>query len=80
MHICVGKLTTIGSDNDLLPGWRQAIIWTSAGILLIEPSGTKFSEILMAGTSQTTLSNVFSSSKYLDLDLSFTEVCSYEPH
>ena len=36
-HICVGKLTTIGSDNGLSPGRRQAIIWTIAGILLIDP-------------------------------------------
>ena len=46
-HICVGKLTIIGSDNGLSPGRRQAIIWTSAGILLIEPLGTNFSEILI---------------------------------
>ena len=46
-HICVGKLTTIGSDNGLSPGWRQAIIWSNAGILLIEPLGTNFSEILI---------------------------------
>ena len=26
---------------------RQAIIWTNAGILLIEPLGTNFSEILI---------------------------------
>ena len=44
-HICVGKLTIIGSDNGLSPGRRQAIIWTSAGILLIGPLGTNFSEI-----------------------------------
>ena len=30
-HICVGKLTIIGSDNGLSPGRRQAIIWTIAG-------------------------------------------------
>ena len=46
-HICVGKLTTIGSDNGLSPGRRQAIIWTIAGILLIGPMGTNFSEILI---------------------------------
>ena len=34
-HICVSKLTIIGSDNGLSPGRRQAIIWTIAGILLI---------------------------------------------
>ena len=45
-HICVGKLTIIGSDNGLSPGRRQAIIWTNAGILLIGPLGTNFSEIL----------------------------------
>ena len=45
-HICVGKLTIIGSDNGLSPGRRQAIIWTSAGVLLIGPLGTNFSEIL----------------------------------
>ena len=45
-HICVGKLTIIGSDNGLSPGWRRAIIQTNAGILLIGPLGTIFSEIL----------------------------------
>ena len=47
MHICVGKLTTIGSDNGLSPGRRQTIIWTNAGILLIGPLGTNVSEILI---------------------------------
>ena len=46
-HICVGKLTIIGSDNGLSPGRRQAIIRTNAGILLIRPLGTNFSEILI---------------------------------
>ena len=45
-HICVSKLTIIGSDNGLSPGRRQAIIWTNDGILLIWPLGTNFSEIL----------------------------------
>ena len=30
-HICVSKLTIIGSDNGLSPGRHQAIIWTNAG-------------------------------------------------
>ena len=47
MHICVGKLTSIVSDNDLSPGRRQAIVWTNAGILLIWPSGTNFNETLI---------------------------------
>ena len=46
-HICVSKLTSIGSDNGLSPGRRQAIIWTTAGILLIGPLGTNISEILI---------------------------------
>ena len=46
-HICVGKLTIIGSDNGLSPDLRQAIIWTNAGLLLIGPLGTNFSEILI---------------------------------
>ena len=46
-HICVSKLTIIGLDNGLSPGRRQAIIWTNAGILLIGPLGTNFSEILI---------------------------------
>ena len=46
-HICVVKLTIIGSDNGLSPGWRQAIIWTNAGILLIGPLWTNFREILI---------------------------------
>ena len=46
-HICISKLTIIGSDNGLSPGRRQAIIWTNAGIVLIGPLGTNFSEILI---------------------------------
>ena len=46
-HICVSKLTIIGSDNGLWPGRRQAIIWTNAGILLIRTLWTNFSEILI---------------------------------
>ena len=46
-HICVSKLTIIGSDNVLSPGRRQAIIWTNAGILLIGPLRTNLSEIFI---------------------------------
>ena len=46
-HICVIKPIIIGSDNGLSPGRRQAIIWTNAGILLIGPLGTNFTEILI---------------------------------
>ena len=47
-HICVSDLTSIGSDNGLSPGRRQAIIRTNAAILLIRPLGTNFSEFLVA--------------------------------
>ena len=43
-HICVGKLIIIGSDNGLSPERRQAIIWTNAGVSLIGPLLTNFSE------------------------------------
>ena len=46
-HICVAELTIIVSDNGLSPGRRQAIIWTNAGMLLIGPHRTNFSEILI---------------------------------
>ena len=44
--MCVSKLIIIGSDNGLSPGRHQAIIWTNAGIVLIGPYDTNFSEIL----------------------------------
>ena len=46
-NICVDNLTIIGSDNSLLPGRRQTIIWTNAGLFLIGPLETNFSEILI---------------------------------
>ena len=46
-HWYISKLTIIGSDNGLSPQRRPAIIWTNAGILLIGPLGTNFSEILI---------------------------------
>ena len=46
-HICVSKLTIIGSDNGLSPGRHQATIWTNDGILWIGPLGTNFNEILI---------------------------------
>ena len=45
-HICVSKLSIIGSDNSLSPGRRQAIIWTNDGILLFRTFRTHFSEIV----------------------------------
>ena len=39
MHICFDNVTSIGSENGLSPGLRQATIWTNAGILLIGPLG-----------------------------------------
>ena len=40
MHISVGKVIIIGSNNGLLPVWRQAIISNNAGILLSVTLGT----------------------------------------
>ena len=46
-HICVSRQTIIGSDNGLSPGRRQAIIWTSDGILLKWPLRTILSVVLI---------------------------------
>ena len=46
-HICISKLTIIGSDIALSSGQRHDIIWTNGGILLIEPLDTNFSEIFI---------------------------------
>ena len=46
-YLWVGKLTIIGPDNGLLSGRRQVIDWNNAGILLIGPLGTLFSEFLI---------------------------------
>ena len=47
VNSCVGKLTSIGSDNGLSPVRRQAIIWTNARVLLIGPVWANFNEILV---------------------------------
>ena len=47
-NICYVEIYVIvGSDNSLLPGRRQAILWINAGILLIGSLETNFSEILI---------------------------------
>ena len=46
-HICVSKLTIMGSDNSLSHDRSQAIIWTKTGLLLIRPLGTDFIESLI---------------------------------
>ena len=45
-HICVGKLTVIGSDQGLSPGRIKAIIYTNAWIVCIRTLVTTFNEIL----------------------------------
>ena len=48
MHICVSNLTTIvGSDNDSAPGRSQAIMWSNIAVVVIEPLGTDFNEIVI---------------------------------
>ena len=46
IYIC-SKLNIIGLDNGLSPGWHQAIIGTSAGILFIWSLGTHLNKILI---------------------------------
>ena len=41
------KIVIIDSDNGLLPDWSKAIFWTNAWILVIEPMGINFIEILI---------------------------------
>ena len=60
-HICVNKLTIIGSDNGLSPDRRQAIILTNAGILLIGPLGTNTNEILIEILTFLFMKNAFES-------------------
>ena len=45
MHICVGKVTIVDSDNGLAPGRRQSIISTNGGVLMIQTLGTNISDI-----------------------------------
>ena len=44
---CNYSIRGLPSDNGLLPDWRQAVIWTNAGILLTGPIETNYSEILL---------------------------------
>ena len=60
-HICVGKQTSIGSNNGLAPDRRQATIWINAGILLIGPLGTNLSEILIEFLTFSFKKNAFES-------------------
>ena len=46
IHILINKLTIIGLDNGLLPGQRQAIFWTNAGVLLIGSLETNLNQNL----------------------------------
>ena len=47
-RVCVGNLTTIGSDNGLSHGRRQAIFWTNAAISFVNWTlRINFSEMLI---------------------------------
>ena len=78
-HICVSDLTSIGSDNGLSPGLRQAIIRTNAGILLIRPLGTNVSEFLVEITSFKKMRLKVSSAKRRPFCLGLNELYSYRP-
>ena len=45
MHICISRLTSIGSGNGSSPVQRQAITWTNVGLLSVGILGTSFGEI-----------------------------------
>ena len=71
-HICVSELGQhFDSDNGLSPIRHHAIIWTSAGNLLIETLGTIFSEIVIE-------INTFSFKK-MHLKMSFVKWRPYCP-
>ena len=74
-HICISKLTTIGSNNGLSPDWRQAIIWTNVGILLIEPLETNFSRILIEIYAFSLKKNALENGGYFVS----TSMCSWHP-
>ena len=77
-HICVSDLTSIGSDNGLSPGRRQAVIRTNAGLLLIKPLGTNFSEmlIIIQTFSLKKIRLKMSSAKCCSFRLSLNVICS----
>ena len=78
-HLCVSRLTITGSDNGLSPGWRQAIIWTNAEILLIGSLGTNFSENLIEilTFSFTKMQLKVSSAKWRPFCLSLNELSEF---
>ena len=80
-HICVSRLTITGLDNGLSPGRRQAIIWTNAGILLIGPLGTNFSENLIEilTFSFTKMRLKMSSAKWRQFCLGLNVLSNYIP-
>ena len=57
-HICASQVTVVGSDNGLSPDRRQAIIWTNAEILLIEPLRTTLSDMLIEVDTFSILENI----------------------
>ena len=65
-HICFSELIIVGSSNGLPPGQRQ----TNAGILLIGPLWTHFSEILIEIYSFTKMQFEMSSGNWQPLCLS----------
>ena len=61
MQICMSKLAIVGSDNGLSHGRHQNIFWTNAGILLIGPLATNFSESLFQNSHIAIQENTFES-------------------
>ena len=72
MHICISKLTSVGSDDGLSPGRRAAIILSNAGILLIGPLG------LISVVSSVGNDHVMTKSVFIDRNRSKQILASYE--
>ena len=84
MHICVSKLTTIGSDNGLSPGRRWAVIWTNAGILFVGPFWTNLSdtitEIQTFFTDENVVENVVCEMAAIFSRTQCVRLVCYHPH
>ena len=78
IHVCVGNLTIIGSDNVLSPGRHQASVWTH-GILLIG----HIREILIEIQSSSLKKSTFENAVCGKFSISFRTQClikQQQPH
>ena len=78
-HICVSKLTVTVPNKGMSPNRHQAIIWANAGIMVIGPVGTNFSEIGIGiqTFSMTKMHLKMSSAKWRPFFLGFNMLMNY---